>query len=314
MITRYKTVIFLLIGLTSCAQQSKLSSIEEISKIPKEKQITYSIHINAKTPFEIFIDDIPLERFYESGMNVTVELNPYLLSNGTHKLKVRYLPREDSKDSLVHPSDVYHTKDAKWNIFFVRYIKNGEEPLGYEGEIDYGNSELEVVPPPKPVPVWEQEFDIDIKDLPYNLKGWSESQDLSKMDEYQLQKKVFEYFNYLRNLLNEGEIDTFLELNKTKDFEIGKATYETDLDWFSSPERTENIKNKCKGNMLPINENEYKMKFFANGKIVTLERIDRFKNMGLVAKRETDSKVRYSIYNFLLHKPVGSDTFEIIRK
>ncbi|WP_010521872.1 hypothetical protein [Aquimarina agarivorans] len=69
-------------------------------------QITYAIHVNAKTPFEIFIDDIPLERFYESGMNTTLELNPYLLSNGLHKLKVRYLPLESARDGLLQLGDM----------------------------------------------------------------------------------------------------------------------------------------------------------------------------------------------------------------
>jgi hypothetical protein len=305
-----------------CAQTQKNSNtsndtMKDIKPVPKTQQITYSIHINAKTPYEIYIDDIPLPRFgrhYRSGMNATLELNPYLLANGTHKLKVRYLPREDSKDSLVHPSDVYHTKDAKWSIFFVRYIKNAKEPLGYEGEIDYGNSELEVIPPPKPVPFWEQEFDLEIKDLPYTLKGWSKSQDLSKMDQEELQEQVFQYYEKIRTLMNEGKVREYMGLNEQKDKEIAIAIYDDDLDWYTSSERTDNLAKKCTGNMLPLDREKYALKIYANGKIVSLERIDTYKNKGLIAKRKVNDKIKNSYYSFKLHKPVGSDTFEIIRK
>ncbi|WP_438712670.1 hypothetical protein ACSTS3_10665 [Aquimarina muelleri] len=311
-------LILICTAFIGCAQTQKNSNtsndtMKDIKPVPKTQQITYSIHINAKTPYEIFIDDIPLPgfgRWYESGMNATLELNPYLLSNGTHKLKVRYLPREDSKDSLVYPSDVYHTKDAKWNIFFVRYIKNGEEPLGYEGEIDYGNSELEVIPPSKPVPVWEQEFNLEIKDLPYTLKGWSESQDLSKMDQDKLKEQVFEYFNYLRIILHEGKVEEFIALNNIRDREIAIATYDDNLSWYHSEERKKEIIEDCKSNMWSINEKEYVMKTYAYGKIVSLERIDKFKNKGLIAETKSD----YWYYSFKLHKPIGSNTFEIIRK
>ncbi len=318
MIRKLVLILFICISAGSCAQKTKsnleLTRMKPIQVIPKEQQITYAIHINAKTPYEIYIDDIPLERFYESGMNATSELNPYLLGNGTHTLKVRYLPLETAKDTLLHPGDVYHNKDAKWNIFFVSYIKDTNDPLGYEGEIDYVNSALEVIPPPKAVPFWEQEFDIEIKDLPYNLTGWSKSHDLSKMDKDELKNQVFDYYKKIRTLMNEGNIKEYLDLNKQKDKEIAIATYDDKLGWYTSDERINNLSTKCKGNMLPLNKDNYQLKLYAYGRIVALERIGRFKNMGLIAKREVDSKFRYSVYNFLLHKPIGSDTFEIIRK
>ena len=46
-------------------------------------------------------------------MNSTIELNQYLLKNGKHKLKVRYLPRPDSVDGLLQPNHVYNSKDSK---------------------------------------------------------------------------------------------------------------------------------------------------------------------------------------------------------
>ena len=114
--------LILLLCFVTCAQTTKNNTSNDTMKVvkpfPKEKQITYSVHINAITPYEIYIDDIPLSgfgRYYQSGMNTTLELNPYLLNNGVHKLKIRYLPLETATDGLLQPGDVYHNKDAKWN-------------------------------------------------------------------------------------------------------------------------------------------------------------------------------------------------------
>ena len=65
-----------------------------------------------------------------------------------------------------------------------------EAPLGYSNEIDYEKSELNIALPPANVPIWEQKWELDIKDLPYDLKGWTDSQDLRKMDHDILQKEV----------------------------------------------------------------------------------------------------------------------------
>ncbi|WP_010522845.1 hypothetical protein [Aquimarina agarivorans] len=315
-------LIFICSIITSCAQNTKNNMVssdlmKDIKQVPKAKQITYAIHVNAKTPYEIYIDDIPLPGFgrcYESGMNTTLELNPYLLGNGIHKLKVRYLPLETAKDGLLQPSDVYFNKDAKWNIFFVSYIKDTTDPLGYKGEIDYENSELTVVPPPNAVPFWDQVFELDIKDLPYELEGWSNSQDLSKIDEDKLSKGVFSFYNEIREVMNNGDVEKYFNMNSKSDKEIAVATFDNDLEWYTSDERKNEIINDCKDNMLPINKEDYNLKIYGYGKIIAIERIKKFKNNSLIARKRIEDNTRYFAYSFKLHKPKGSDTFEIIRK
>lgn len=39
---------------------------------------------------------------------------------------------------------------------------------------------LEIKRPTNPIPYFEQEWEVDVKDLPYELEGWSNGQDLSK--------------------------------------------------------------------------------------------------------------------------------------
>jgi len=311
---KFITLIILGVAFLSCAQNHNKKKpnidMKSLPNYPKEKQITYAIHINAKTPYEIFIDDIPLERFYESGISSTMELNPYLLGNGKHELRVRYLPLESAKDSLLHPGDVYFNKDAKWNIFFVSYIKNDNVPLGYEGEIDYVNNELKVLPPPKPVPFWEQTFSLDIKDLPYSIKGWSASKNLNELDRDILEDQVFDFFRKLRNTMDNGDFDTFLRMNEIKDKETTIFTYDKDLNWSIAPERKDEFLGDCKGNMWPVSEDQYFVKVYGNGRLATIERKFKLKKQCLIAETEES----YFNYNFLIHKPKSSDSFEIIRK
>ncbi len=307
-------ILLILIAQSGCGQKNKKQLVpeemKEIQIAPKEEQITYAVHINAKTPYEIFLDDIPVERFYESGMNSTIELNQYLLKNGKHELKVRYLPRPDAEDGLLQPGHVYHSKDSKWNIFFVSFLKNPDAALGYDGEIDYVNSELEVIPPPKPVPFWEQVFELEVTDLPYELEGWSNGQNLSQVDKKELKKEVFQYYGKIRELLNQGKVDEFLEINKKQYLEMAICLYTEDVtSYWSESERNELIQD-CKDNMWPLKEEDYSLKIYANGNLVSLERVNTFKNQGLIAETETD----YWYYSFLLFKPMGAKNFEIIRK
>ncbi|MGS2737977.1 hypothetical protein [Sinomicrobium sp. M5D2P17] len=305
-----KLLICGILVLTNGYTQNVENEFSQVNRPPKNKQITYAINVNAKTPYEIFIDDIPVEQVYQSGMNSTIELNQYLLRNGNHTLTVRYLPRPDTEDGLLYPEHVIHSKDSKWNIFFVSYVKNADAAMGYEGEIDYQNSELEVQAPSEPVPYWEQKFELDIKDLPYELVGWSNGRDLSQMDKEDLEKEVVSFYDHLRNLLNNGNVEEYLRLGKKKDEEVQIATYDDDIAWYSSVERKQNLIKKCKGNMLPLEG--YRLSLYANGKLVCLERVYSRNRIGspLIASIG-NKKVGYQA---LLYKPKGSDDFVIIRK
>ncbi|QYS86892.1 hypothetical protein JJC03_02485 [Flavobacterium oreochromis] len=307
-------MILLITSLLSNCQQNNTNPKKEQMQtiIPKEKQITYAVHINAMTPYELYLDDILIDFFYRDNMNTTVELNPYLLENGTHKLKIRYLPPTDSPDGFLNPKDIIFNKDAKWDLYFVKLNKDPNVPLGYTNEIDYGSSELKIIAPPTKLPFWEQEWDLDIKDLPYKLKGWSESEDLSKMDKDLLEKEVVTFFDNQRNLLNEGKIEEYLNLGKNKNYELDICTYTTEeqskIDYQDNLELMSKL---CFNNMQPINN--YEVRLFANGKLITLLiPTGKFKNWS--ALMSITPKGRNNYYRILLHKPRGLNHFEIIRK
>ncbi|WP_326983141.1 hypothetical protein VUJ46_00920 [Chryseobacterium sp. MYb264] len=309
--------LLLLVLLINC-QENKSQSVnkkafEIVNKIPAEKRISYAVHVNALTPYELYLDDILIDFFYEDNMNNTTELNPYLLENGKHKLKIRYLPTVDdifSKKGLLDPRDIYTREDSRWHVFFVKLNKDPNVPLGYTNEIDYGGSELKIIPPPSQVPYWEQEWELDIKDLPYKLKGWSESEDLSKKDKDKLKKEVVAFFEQQRNLLNEGKVDDYLKLGLKKDEEVIVATYGEDLEYYTSQERKDNLL-RAKDHMLPL-EN-FEMVLYAYGRLVSLE-IPDGKYRRWSALMSKNDKGKMSAWGIKIHKPKGSKDFEIIRK
>lgn len=130
------------------------------------------------------------------------------------------------------------------------------------------------------------------------------------MDEQELTQEVFDYFESLRKTLNSGDVEDFLNMTEKREKEISVSTYDYDTSYFYSEQNKNDISEKCKGNMWPILKEDYNVKVYANGKLATIERIKKFKNAGLVAETETN----YYKYDFKIHKPKGSDTFEIIRK
>ncbi len=309
----------LLSSTISCQNTKEKKIIESIQKemesippIPKEKQVSYAIHANAHTPYEVYLDDILIDFILDGNyISKTTELNPYLLKNGKHKLKVRFLPRIDSKDGLLQPEDIIFSKDARWNIFFTELYKDPEAALGYTNEIDYEKSALPIELPPTPVPFWEQEWELTIDKLPYELEGWSNGQDLSQMDQNELEKEVLAFHKKMRNMLNEGKIVEFMEISKNIDKEMLTALYMTEESMkVDIKDNMEFLTKLCPGNMQPIDN--YEMRLFAEGKLVTLLIPNgELKNWGVLLS--ITPKGRKNYYRLLLYKPKNSEELVIIR-
>ncbi len=87
----------------------------------QEKQITYAVHINSLTPYELYLDYILVDYYYGDNQSKTVVLNPYLLSNGKHQLKIKFFPANNniySKNGLLSPKDIFLNNDTRWRCKF----------------------------------------------------------------------------------------------------------------------------------------------------------------------------------------------------
>ncbi|WFO16788.1 hypothetical protein M601_003030 [Cellulophaga baltica 4] len=300
------TMVFL--SLFSCAQQQKNreNKLAKAENMLYKKEVIYGISLQIDIPFELYVNDIVIAKEYsKSRKNMGIDINPYLLKNGTYTVKIRLLPLEDNNEMVVRPKDV-----ATSFVKLVRYELQREPMMGRAKNYKV----LEELPLPQidtVVPILETEWEIEITELPYEIKGWSNSQDLSKMNRDELEKEVKDFYVMLRDELNSGNPEVYFDYAKQRSLETITFNY-TDKDKMqqSISDNINRYKQKAKGTMYPI-EN-YKLFIYGNGKLCKLERIDEA-NLGRNCLIRKNGKVKTWISS-MLHKPIGSDTFEIIRK
>ena len=284
----------------------------KIQQIPLEKQITYIIALSMRVPYELYINDIKADCDYV-GANSGVDMNPYILKNGKYKVKLRIFPAFKAGEKLIASKDIKNS-----NISFGSYIRNREtdEILNYE------DKPLPITAPTIDVPYFEQEWEVELTDLPYELEGWSKGQDLRKWDKKELEKKVVEYYQKLWRILNNGEGEKYVEVWKKADQELFSYYYTTQERYLKLVENTiEDVEEYCKGTMIPLED--YEMKLYAEGKLVCLERkthTREFNNHSpldikgwspLISKGEKSGAADYPVKLYL---PEGSNEFVIIRK
>ena len=305
-----KKILFIfIILLFNCHNTQKKM---EIQQIPLEKQITYGISLSMRVPYELYINDIKADYDYV-GANNGVDINPYILKNGKYKVKLRIFPAFKAGEKLIEFDDI-----EKSNISFDSYIRNKET----NEILNYNSIPLPIVAPKVDVPYFEQEWDVELTELPYELEGWSKGQDLRKWDKDKLEKKVVAYYQKLWHILNNGEGGEWTKLTQ-------KRINETAIFYYESQEENQeaiknnqqNIEKYCTNNMIPLED--YEMKLYAEGKLVCLERkthTKEFNNKSPLDIKGWSPLIRKGkksgagYYNVLLYLPQGSDEFVIIRK
>ena len=307
-----KKILFIFTILLFNCHNAQNTGEMKIQQIPLEKQITYGISLSMRVPYELYINDIKADCDYV-GANSGVDMNPYILKNGKYKVKLRIFPAFKAGEKLIEFDDI-----EKSNISFDSYIRNKET----DEILNYNSIPLPIVAPKEDVPYFEQEWDVELTDLPYELEGWSKGQDLRKWDKDKLEKKVVAFHQKIRKILNDGNSEAWLKLIQKRFDEVCIFDYlsekriEKDLE-----EIKEDVEEYSKGTMIPLED--YELKLYAEGKLVTLERKTHTKEFNnyspldikgwspLISKGTTYGAAPYPI---LLYLPQGSDEFVIIRR
>ena len=306
-----KKILFIfIILLFNCHNTQNIGEMK-IQQIPLEKQITYIIALSMRVPYELYINDIKADCDYV-GANSGVDMNPYILKNGKYKVKLRIFPAFKAGEKLIEFDDI-----EKSNISFDSYIRNKET----NEILNYNSIPLPIVAPKEDVPYFEQEWDVELTELPYELEGWSKGQDLRKWDKKELEKKVVAYYQKLWRILNNGEGEKYVEVWKKADQELFSYYYTTQERYLKLVENTiEDVEEYCKGTMIPLED--YEMKLYAEGKLVCLERKTHTKEFNnkspldikgwspLISKGEKSGAADYPVKLYL---PEGSNEFVIIR-
>ncbi|SFZ80841.1 hypothetical protein [Tenacibaculum maritimum] len=302
---RVYLVVF--ISCISCNSKSHRVAIQELvptQQVAKEKQYRYYIGLGVYLPFELYVNDI-LIKYGTTGVSSAVELNPWLLRNGTHKVTIKFFP-----DVGGHTVVNMGKEQLPYRIDFNKVVINESRDIVKQEKA----IKLPLLTKDEDLPYFEQSWDIEITDLPYVLEGWSNGQDLSKWDQEVLEKKVVAYYEKLRRILNDGDANTFNYFCLRRDKETSIFEYNYDLQIISEEFRrsSEKIREKAKGNMIALES--YEMKVYGkDNQLISLERKEsNFRTKGVLRTKEPSGASR--VYNLKLYLPKGSDEFVIIRK
>lgn len=306
-------VLMFNINCTDKMEKNQNKSLDrKVSQVPIEKQISYGLEINAPIPVTIYFDDIKISE-KNTPLNTVVELNPFILKNGKHKVKIEVYPLFRSSETFVKADNLKNIR-----IQFVSYIWNKET----DNVSNYiTNTNLQLTTVKESLPYFAQEWEVEVKDLPYDLEGWSKGQDLSKINHKDLEIKVVAYYQKLRSLMNNGDFASYRNLWAVADQELMVFDYQTKDSYTKAVEENKLDFEKCKNAMIPLED--FEMRLHADGKMVSLERKTHTREFNaespldikgwspLIRKYKVSGGASYGVKLYL---PQNSNEFVIIRK
>ena len=280
--------------------------VENVLKDVKHYNIepTYWLRIEKdyQAELEIYVNDIPVFRDYDlkEGYSTTQDVNFVILKSG--KQKIRYKVNSKKREVYIGIDVKELDNKGKMQVEDEKMVKNYEQTITMP---DSG--------------VYEGEFTFDAL-VPYDNKGWSEGQDLTKFDKKELESAVVAFYKKMWNIYNdktkkEAKFPLFLEREReiAKSDYASKETLEEILKEYLLPYSNPTYE------MLPL-EN-YKMVFYGDGKAVALEQTSMVIQLrgysALAAKYKTDmGSTLGDMSQMILYLPQGNrlqDGLQIIR-
>ena len=319
------TVLFVIMSVLSCMSQNSKAEIKKVINeiesqlVTYENQPTYHANINSSAcSFEFLINDMPVLSYYNKGGAATsVPINPKILSSGVQTFKIKLYPGYYKENrSLIQAKSLI--KDTKFNVSFS--LKDWND-LGQESQ-----TVLEFSLPSTTNEIGIKEFSLagnpyfEYKgtfkaSVPYSLKGWISSVDLSEENQEDLEKEVIQTYADLISKFANKNIEDIVKYNETKAFEKLQSIYSTKRS--DILEAVDNYSTKFDNSSFHLKELEnYKMYIFGNGKTVCLLRTD-LKNKGESVVRigytNKENKKRLSVLSYIFHRPFENSPLVPIR-
>ncbi len=321
MTNRILVLMLLAASFHSCAQNNTTmeKSIKDIYKTVqhRDQAIEYRANIQVGAcSFEFLINDVPVQSYFENAngtFNVSAPFNDAILASGIQRWKLILYPayKDRVQTEVLSPNilidieveGLRHTAESVRTVYGpvslittpVKENDKGEEVFEHAGA---------------PVAIYEGTFEAKV---PYKLSGWSESKDLSKEDQEQLLVEVLRATQAYANCFKSKDTVGVTNLVYNKEVEYQQANFcgkeDSEEQWkyylenFNLPDAI----------VQPI-EN-YKMRIYGDGRLVTLERND-FPYIGEPVVRINYMEGNRKMISYLFatfHKPKGSDKLEIIR-
>ena len=285
----------------------------------QDESINYQMQITVGScAFQVLVNDsyVLSDAGHDASGSISLNkgINNNILKSGVQTWEVWVYPPNDKEiDLKVLPEGAsltirvnavrYHDKGVTQLVEPIYLL---ETPLvEKEGKLVYADAG-------KPMMVYKGIFEAKI---PYDLIGWSKSQDLRKMNQDKLHDMLLSQYKLLGSYIEQSKIDQIAEIHKKNYTERAQYFFFTKEDNEHQMEIFNKLYNRSDFKVYPL-EN-YKMTFWGDGRMVTLERTDYIFNPALISEfpimRGKKEDIENISYRLFFHIPEGSDQLEIIR-
>ncbi|MDX8554998.1 hypothetical protein MK851_15390 [Tenacibaculum sp. 1B UA] len=268
----------------------------------------YELYVNGRMVFKLF-KQVGL-------MGHTTCINDAILKSGEQEVTVKLYPLGQTE---VEKFDTF-TKNARIEVKIEKYdtqVEDSDEKV-VTFKIPEASTRNKNDIKIEGLPYYEHTFTF-YAEVPYEVTGWSESQDLTKMDQKQLEKEVVAFYNNLSDVIYNQDEAKWVSLVKNRELEFLKSEAYNDVNEESIKDRIRSFKQIFDSSFKrkePLDQ--YQMIFGGNGRIVALKGLVK-KGYGAFSHGyekiyDDGSKSKIRNYEYIyLHKPKGSDKLEIIR-
>ena len=286
--------IIIVTSLVACSQKNETmisqnptitagNIAEEIAKYvkhyPSEKIYAIS-YTNNKCYFDLYVNDIKVNRNFNGPRgNSAAEINNVIFENGTQKVTYKMYPIGETEvyDEIYKTLTDDSYLEFELNSYDLK--KEGEDDEVYmsyktpttEIKISEKYSEEKFIATGKDF--YEGNFTINVE-VPYKLnQPFENAQDLRKRDRKELETKLLKKYREVKEIYQNKEYDNIAKLAFDNLKSTFISSYVSKKEIEDSWEKLIKLYGDSEIEMLPL-EN-YKLEFFAEGKLVALMTISQ---------------------------------------
>lgn len=280
-----------ILSCNSTSIKTKETTNKENNKDRNEMKI-YIVQYDIATPFAIYVNGIEMIAYNGNGaQSSSMPINEFLnFEEDVQKLQLVLKGRGNN------PLAKNMTANVLFNIYEADNLEMQNLRLIQAYEVPIQSEPIDTI------------TDSILFSLPKkvaNVLGWSKSITLD-LEDGALKKEVIAYYEKLFDLFNRGESAELQKLYTRKNEEVLEA-YNYSSEIKAEQQELKSRTAQANRKMVPIDFSKYKLRVYANSKLVTLQNDDG------------DSPLRYSTpeyddyFGVILHRPKENGELEIIR-
>lgn len=274
--------------------------------------------------YEVLINDYPVDRYFgpaNGSLSGSVPINIAILRPGLQTWKIRVYPvrnrvEKQGKVTLESQAEIQDGARVALRIEGIRFKVNGdvEKRFGKVMEFsaplekDQQTGQSKFADAGQAFVEYSGTFQADV---PYELPGWSESEDLTKTDTLALKQALVDTYQQFASWLQEGDLEQMAVAKLKAEEEKAQAYFydeRTNKDFVSTfIERW----GQPGLQMQPL-EN-FKLSFYGDGKLVTLTDVIDGGSPLWGNYKLPNGAYKHNTYFLYFHRPKGKQTLQIIR-